>query len=109
MRLILHTAAYWPMLAVCNAIPGLQPLARPVDSMICSQIPILPEAEYFEPQFDPVEGNVMISAIPARFSKSSPNVHRPWPALREHTGKISAEAAFSESNVKEIVDHQAVL
>jgi hypothetical protein len=27
MRLILHTAAYWLMLAVRNAIPGPQPLA----------------------------------------------------------------------------------
>jgi hypothetical protein len=27
MRLILHTAAYWLMLTVCDAIPCMQPLA----------------------------------------------------------------------------------
>jgi Transposase DDE domain group 1 len=44
MRLILHTAAYWLMLAVRNAIPRPQPLASGEFSTIpgeCSHSPVL--------------------------------------------------------------------
>jgi crotonobetainyl-CoA:carnitine CoA-transferase CaiB-like acyl-CoA transferase len=44
----------------------------------------------------------MIPAIPARFSKSPPNVHRAWPALGEHTREVLREAGCSESDIKAI-------
>ncbi len=63
----------------------------------------LTETGYFEPYDHPVEGKVVIPAIPARFSKSPPNVHRPWPRLGEHTREILAEAGCTEAEIEEIV------
>jgi crotonobetainyl-CoA:carnitine CoA-transferase CaiB-like acyl-CoA transferase len=64
--------------------------------------PYLKETGYFEAHDHPIEGSVVIPAIPARFSKSPPNVHRPWPALGEHTREILKEAGFSEDEIKAI-------
>lgn len=64
----------------------------------------LTETGYFEPYDHPVEGKVVIPAIPARFSKSPPNVHRPWPKLGEHTREILAEAGCSEAEIRAIVE-----
>jgi crotonobetainyl-CoA:carnitine CoA-transferase CaiB-like acyl-CoA transferase len=63
----------------------------------------LTETGYFEPYDHPVEGKVVIPAIPARFSKSPPSVHRPWPKLGEHTREILAEAGCSEAEIEAIV------
>ncbi len=63
----------------------------------------LTETGYFEPYDHPVEGRVVIPAIPARFSKTPPNVHRPWPKLGEHTREILAEAGCSEAEIEAIV------
>ena len=65
--------------------------------------PYLTETGYFEAYEHPVEGDVVIPAIPARFSKSPPNVHRPWPALGEHTREILAEAGYSEAEIEAIM------
>jgi crotonobetainyl-CoA:carnitine CoA-transferase CaiB-like acyl-CoA transferase len=64
----------------------------------------LTETGYFEPHDHPVEGKVVIPAIPARFSKSPPSVHRPWPKLGEHTREILAEAGCTEAEVEQIVE-----
>ncbi|WP_428487474.1 CaiB/BaiF CoA transferase family protein [Rhodopila sp.] len=63
----------------------------------------LTETGFFEPHDHPDEGKVVIPAIPARFSKSPPNVHRPWPRLGEHTREILQEAGFSEVEIGAIV------
>lgn len=68
----------------------------------------LTETGYFEPYDHPIEGRVVIPAIPARFSKSPPNVHRPWPKLGEHTREILAEAGYSEAEIEVIVVGNAV-
>jgi crotonobetainyl-CoA:carnitine CoA-transferase CaiB-like acyl-CoA transferase len=62
--------------------------------------PYLAETGYFGTYRHPVEGDVVVPAIPARFSRSAPNVHRPWPRLGEHTHEILAEAGFSEAEIK---------
>jgi crotonobetainyl-CoA:carnitine CoA-transferase CaiB-like acyl-CoA transferase len=65
--------------------------------------PYLAETGYFEPHTHPLEGDVTIPAIPARFSASPPNVHRPWPALGEHSREILAEAGCSEVEIEAIL------
>jgi crotonobetainyl-CoA:carnitine CoA-transferase CaiB-like acyl-CoA transferase len=65
--------------------------------------PYLRETGYFEAYEHPIEGNVVIPAIPARFSKTPPNVHRPWPALGEHSREILAEAGYLAAEIDEII------
>ncbi|PPQ28322.1 carnitine dehydratase [Rhodopila globiformis] len=62
----------------------------------------LAETGYFEPYRHPTEGDTIIPAIPARFSKSPPNVHRPWPALGEHTREILKEVGYSDQEIESI-------
>jgi crotonobetainyl-CoA:carnitine CoA-transferase CaiB-like acyl-CoA transferase len=62
----------------------------------------LTETDYFASYEHPVEGDVVIPAIPARFSKSPPNVHRMWPNLGEHTREILAETGCSEADINDI-------
>jgi crotonobetainyl-CoA:carnitine CoA-transferase CaiB-like acyl-CoA transferase len=64
--------------------------------------PYLTETGYFEAHEHPVEGHVVIPAIPARFSKSPPNVHRPWPQLGQHTREILAHAGYSDKEIDHI-------
>jgi crotonobetainyl-CoA:carnitine CoA-transferase CaiB-like acyl-CoA transferase len=61
--------------------------------------PYLAETNYFEAYDHPVEGRVVVPAIPARFSKSPPNVHRLWPELGEHTREVLKEAGCSEEEI----------
>ncbi|HEY4173297.1 MAG TPA: CoA transferase, partial [Rhodopila sp.] len=65
--------------------------------------PYLTETNYFEPHQHPTEGDVVIPAIPARFSQSPPNVHRPWPTLGQHSREILAEAGYSEAEITAIL------
>ena len=66
--------------------------------------PYLTETGYFESHEHPVEGDVVIPAIPARFSQSPPNVHRLWPKLGEHTREILTEAGCSRAEIEAILD-----
>ena len=65
--------------------------------------PYLLETDYFEHHTHPVEGDVVVPAFPARFSKSPANLHRPWPTLGEHTTEVLAEAGFSTAEIEEII------
>ena len=69
--------------------------------------PYLQETGYFQDYDHPVEGKVVIPAIPARFSKTPPNVHRPWPTLGQHTHEILAEIGCSEAEIAAIVGGKA--
>ena len=66
--------------------------------------PYLTETGYFEPYDHPVEGAAVIPAIPARFSKTPANVHRPWPVLGQHTRQILAEAGYSSKEIDLITE-----
>jgi crotonobetainyl-CoA:carnitine CoA-transferase CaiB-like acyl-CoA transferase len=64
--------------------------------------PYLAETNFFEHHTHPTEGDVVVTAIPARFSATPPNVHRPWPTLGQHTGEILAEAGYTEAEIETI-------
>jgi crotonobetainyl-CoA:carnitine CoA-transferase CaiB-like acyl-CoA transferase len=70
--------------------------------------PYLTETNYFTACEHPVEGRVVIPAIPAWFSKSPPNVHRQWPVLGEHTIEVLKEAGFSGEEIAAIADRPAM-
>jgi crotonobetainyl-CoA:carnitine CoA-transferase CaiB-like acyl-CoA transferase len=63
----------------------------------------LKETGYFERADHPVEGKVVLPAIPARFSKSPPSVRRLWPTLGEHNREILREAGCTEAEIDDIV------
>ena len=69
--------------------------------------PYLEETDYFEDYDHPVEGKVVVPAIPARFSESPPNVHRPWPVLGEHTREILQELGYSQGQIAAITGGNA--
>ena len=62
--------------------------------------PYLTETDFFEAHQHPVEGDVIIPAIPARFSETPPNVHRPWPKLGEHSREILIEAGYLDAEIE---------
>jgi crotonobetainyl-CoA:carnitine CoA-transferase CaiB-like acyl-CoA transferase len=64
--------------------------------------PYLTETNFFESYDHPVEGTVVVPAIPARFSKTPPNVHRLWPKPGEHTREILREAGCNEDEIETI-------
>jgi crotonobetainyl-CoA:carnitine CoA-transferase CaiB-like acyl-CoA transferase len=65
--------------------------------------PYLKETNFFEAVDHPVEGKVLMTAVPARFSKSPPNTTRLWPTLGEHNREILREAGCSEVEIDAIL------
>ncbi len=65
--------------------------------------PYLKETGFFEEVDHPVEGKALMTAVPARFSKSPPNTRRLWPTLGEHNREILKEAGCSESEIDDIL------
>jgi len=63
----------------------------------------LEETGFFQEAEHPVEGKVVLTAIPARFSKSPPNVRRLWPTLGQHNREILREAGCTEAEIDEIL------
>ena len=66
--------------------------------------PYLAETGYFEAYDHPVEGPVVTLAIPARFSRTPANVHRPWPVLGQHTRQILTEVGYSDGEIDLIAE-----
>ncbi len=64
--------------------------------------PYLQETNFFEAAEHPVEGSVVLPAIPARFSKSPPSVRRLWPTLGQHTREVLSEAGFTDQEIDAI-------
>jgi crotonobetainyl-CoA:carnitine CoA-transferase CaiB-like acyl-CoA transferase len=65
--------------------------------------PYLKETGFFESVDHPVEGRSLMTAVPARFSKSPPNTTRLWPTLGEHSREILHEAGCSEEEIDAIL------
>lgn len=65
--------------------------------------PYLKETGFFEEVDHPVEGGALMTAVPARFSKSPPNTTRLWPTLGEHNREILRDAGCSEDEIDAIL------
>ena len=65
--------------------------------------PYLKETNFFEEMEHPVEGKVLNTAVPARFSKSPTNTRRLWPTLGEHNWEVLREAGCSAAEIEEIL------
>jgi crotonobetainyl-CoA:carnitine CoA-transferase CaiB-like acyl-CoA transferase len=62
----------------------------------------LRETQFFQRGRHPLDGDVTITAIPARFSASPPSVRRLWPALGEHTEEVLREIGCTDEQIREI-------
>ena len=62
----------------------------------------LQETEFFQHMQHPRDGDVTITAIPARFSASPPSVRRLWPALGEHTEEVLREIGCDDAAISAI-------
>jgi crotonobetainyl-CoA:carnitine CoA-transferase CaiB-like acyl-CoA transferase len=66
--------------------------------------PYLQGTGFFQHRTHPVEGDVVVPAIPATFSRSPPSVRSLWPTLGQHSREILREAGCSDSEIDEILD-----
>jgi crotonobetainyl-CoA:carnitine CoA-transferase CaiB-like acyl-CoA transferase len=62
----------------------------------------LRETGFFQRMPHSRDGEVTITAIPARFSASPPSVRRLWPALGEHTEEVLREAGYDDAAIETI-------
>jgi crotonobetainyl-CoA:carnitine CoA-transferase CaiB-like acyl-CoA transferase len=62
----------------------------------------LQETGFFQRAEHPSEGQVVLPAVPAWFSKSPASVRRLWPSHGEHTQEILREAGYSDAEIGEI-------
>jgi crotonobetainyl-CoA:carnitine CoA-transferase CaiB-like acyl-CoA transferase len=62
----------------------------------------LRETQFFQPARHPLDGDVTITAIAARFSASPASVRRLWPALGEHTEEVLREAGYDDGAIAAI-------
>jgi crotonobetainyl-CoA:carnitine CoA-transferase CaiB-like acyl-CoA transferase len=62
----------------------------------------LRETGFFQQMRHPLDGDVTVTAIPARFSASPPSVRRLWPSLGEHTEEVLREAGCDEEEIQAI-------
>jgi crotonobetainyl-CoA:carnitine CoA-transferase CaiB-like acyl-CoA transferase len=62
----------------------------------------LRETDFFQHMQHPLEGEVTVTAIPARFSASPPSVRLPWPSLGQHTEEVLREVGYDTAEIAAI-------
>jgi crotonobetainyl-CoA:carnitine CoA-transferase CaiB-like acyl-CoA transferase len=62
----------------------------------------LRETGFFQSVDHPVEGRMVLTAIPAQFSATQPNLHRLPPTFGEHTAEVLREAGYSSAEIADI-------
>jgi crotonobetainyl-CoA:carnitine CoA-transferase CaiB-like acyl-CoA transferase len=62
----------------------------------------LQQTGFFQHMRHPRDGDVTVTAIPARFSASPPSVRRLWPALGEHTEQVLREIGCDDREIQAI-------
>ena len=89
----------------CRCLGALDIPCGPVNSLEdLLEDEYLRETRFFQQMRHPLEGDVTVTAIPARFSASPPSVRRLWPALGEHTREVLREIGCDEQEIRTIAD-----
>ena len=92
------TTAVWMEILTAADIPN-----GPVNSLPdLLEDAYLKETGFFQDVAHPVEGRMVLTAIPAAFSASPPNLHRLPPVFGEHTAEVLAEIGCSAAEIAEI-------
>ena len=90
--------AEWAALLTAADIPN-----GPANSLpALMQDAYLNETGFFQPAQHPVEGEVLVTAIPASFSASPPAIRRLWPTLGEHTDEVLREIGYDAGEIAAI-------
>jgi crotonobetainyl-CoA:carnitine CoA-transferase CaiB-like acyl-CoA transferase len=93
-----RTTAAW-----LHVLSALDIPCGPVNSLTdLLQDNYLHETDFFQQMQHPLDGDVTLTAIPARFSASPPSVRTLWPALGQHTTEVLREIGCDASEIDAI-------
>ncbi len=97
------TTAEWMEILTAADIPN-----GPVNSLTdLLEDPYLQETGYFTEVRHPVEGKFVVTAPPAQFSATPPNVHRLPATFGEHTAEVLREIGYDDAAIAKITGKPA--